>query len=85
MKKIFKKLTAVLLAVSTGISEISGLSMNVTAATKQDIYIIDLPRGNDSNQSGWGHPALNFMNGWSVLQTNFSDGADKQQRCCSGR
>ena len=73
MKKIFKKLTAVLLAVSTGISAISGLSMNVTAATKQDIYIIDLPRGNDSNQSGWGHPALNFMNGWSVLQTNFSE------------
>ena len=29
-------------------------------------YMIDLPRANDPNKAGWGHPALNFLGGWST-------------------
>ncbi len=29
-------------------------------------YMIDLPRASDPNKAGWGHPALNFMGGWST-------------------
>ena len=29
-------------------------------------YMIDLPRASDPNKAGWGHPALNFLGGWST-------------------
>ena len=28
--------------------------------------MIDLPRASDPNKAGWGHPALNFLGGWST-------------------
>ena len=29
-------------------------------------YMVDLPRANDPNKTGWGHPDLNFLGGWST-------------------
>lgn len=29
-------------------------------------YMVDLPRSADPNKTGWGHPALSLMGGWSV-------------------
>ena len=63
MRHKFKKITALFLAVLTIISTFS-LGFTVFAATKEDVYLINLPRAEDPEQSGWGHPALNFMNGW---------------------
>lgn len=31
---------------------------------KADIYMVEFPRGNDANHSGWGHEDLQYMNGW---------------------
>lgn len=33
---------------------------------KADIYMVEFPRGNESNRSGWGHEALQYMNGWNT-------------------
>lgn len=33
---------------------------------KADIYMVQFPRGNDANRSGWGHDALQYMNGWNT-------------------
>ena len=41
------------------------------AATKQDVYIIDLPRGKETNKEHWGHPAYELMNGWSTFNTDY--------------
>lgn len=35
----------------------------VFAATQVSVYCVNLPRGNDSNKSNWGHGQLTFMNG----------------------
>lgn len=63
MRHKFKKIIALFLAVLTIISTFS-LGFTAFAATKEDVYLINLPRAEDPEQSGWGHPALNFMNGW---------------------
>lgn len=33
---------------------------------KADIYMVQFPRENDANRSGWGHGALQYMNGWNT-------------------
>lgn len=33
---------------------------------KADIYMVEFPRGNEANRSGWGHEALQYMNGWNT-------------------
>lgn len=33
---------------------------------KADIYMVQFPRGNDANRSGWGHGTLQYMNGWNT-------------------
>ena len=36
-------------------------------------YMVDIPRANDPNKAGWGHPALSFLGGWSTSAgTHFS-------------
>ena len=29
-------------------------------------YMVEFPRASDPNKAGWGHPALNFLGGWST-------------------
>lgn len=48
-----------------------GIGITAFAAEKKDVYLIDLPRGNEPNKSGWGHPALSLMNGWSTFDTDY--------------
>ena len=36
------------------------------AGENMTTYMIDLPRASDPNKAGWGHPALNFLGGWST-------------------
>lgn len=40
------------------------------AANEINITLIDYPRGGGSSSTEWGHGALNFMNGWSMNETN---------------
>lgn len=69
---IFKRCTSLALALIICISAFAGLGTTAFAATKEDVYIINIPRANDPVQSGWGHPALQFMNGWGASEVNFN-------------
>lgn len=70
MKNInIKKIISVLLAIVICTMSFS-CGFTAFAATKKDVYNIDLPRGNDPNQSGWGHPELEYMNGWNTFDTD---------------
>lgn len=63
MKRNIKRMLAALLAVMLCLSSIT-VGLTAFAATREEVYLINLPRAEDPEQNGWGHPALNFMNGW---------------------
>lgn len=70
MKK-FKRILSLILAILICVTAVSSISFTAFAASKQEVFLIDLPRGNETNKSGWGHAAKNYLNGWF---TNESDG-----------
>lgn len=71
MKKFIKRSTSLFLAVLICFSSLIGVTATAHAATKQDVYIIDLPRGKETNKEHWGHPAYELMNGWSTFNTDY--------------
>lgn len=71
MKKFIKRSTSLFLAVLMCFSSLIGVTATVHAAIKQDVYIIDLPRGKETNKEHWGHPAYELMNGWSTFNTDY--------------
>lgn len=71
MKKFIKRSTSLFLAVLMCFSSLVGVTATAHAATKQDVYIIDLPRGKETNKEHWGHPAYELMNGWSTFNTDY--------------
>ena len=71
MKKFIKRSTSLFLAVLMCFSSLIGVTATAHAATKQDVYIIDLPRGKETNNEHWGHPAYELMNGWSTFNTDY--------------
>lgn len=71
MKKFIKRSTSLFLAVMMCFSSLIGVTATAHAATKQDVYIIDLPRGKETNKEHWGHPAYELMNGWSTFNTDY--------------
>ncbi len=70
-KSIFKRSLSLFLAVILCLSSFAVTGIAAFAASKQDVYLIDLPRGKETNKSGWGHPALELMNGWSTFDTDY--------------
>ena len=66
-----KRSTSLFLAVLMCFSSLIGVTATAHAATKQDVYIIDLPRGKETNKEHWGHPAYELMNGWSTFNTDY--------------
>lgn len=71
MKKFIKRSTSLFLAILMCFSSLIGVTATAHAATKQDVYIIDLPRGKETNKEHWGHPAYELMNGWSTFNTDY--------------
>lgn len=71
MKNFIKRSTSLFLAVLMCFSSLIGVTATAHAATKQDVYIIDLPRGKETNKEHWGHPAYELMNGWSTFNTDY--------------
>ena len=70
-KSIFKRSLSLFLAVILCLSSFAVTGITAFAAEKRDVYLIDLPRGKEPNKSGWGHPALELMNGWSTFDTDY--------------
>lgn len=71
MKKFFKRSTSMFLAILMCFSSLIGVAATAYAATKQDVYIIDLPRAKETNKDNWGHPAYELLNGWSTFNTDY--------------
>lgn len=71
MKTKMKRSLSLFLAVILCFSSFMGIGITAFAAEKRDVYLIDLPRGKEPNKSGWGHPALELMNGWSTFDTDY--------------
>lgn len=68
-KRGFTALMAMLLCLSSFIG--LGATKAYAAGEQAEIYLISFPRDGDANYNGeWGHPALNFMNGWSTGQSD---------------
>lgn len=74
-KKSFKRGTSMLLALLMCFSTILGLGTTAFAAGEQaEVYMIGFPRDGDANYGGeWGHPDLNYMNGWSSGKSNYTN------------
>lgn len=84
MAKKSKKLIALFLAILTILSS-TVIGLTAFAATKEDVYLINIPRGDDPVQSGWGHPSLDFMNGWDASSVDFTTVkamGDYEGDCC---
>lgn len=71
MKTKMKRSLSLFLAVILCLSSFMEIGVTAFAAEKRDVYLIDLPRGKEPNKSGWGHPALELMNGWSTFDTDY--------------
>lgn len=71
MKTKMKRSLSLFLAVILCLSSFMGIGITAFATEKRDVYLIDLPRGKEPNKSGWGHPALELMNGWSTFDTDY--------------
>lgn len=71
MKIRYKKTLSVLLAVLVCLFAFSA-SFSVFAETVGEVYQVNLPRGNETNKTGWGHPSLSFINGWNLSASEFT-------------
>lgn len=67
----FKRTLSLFLSMIIGISAVSAISVTTSAATKEDVYTMELPRAEDKNQEGWGHAAKQYLNGWETHETEF--------------
>ena len=70
--KTMKKSVSLLLVFAMCLSLLLGIgSVTAHAAVEQsDVYLIGYPRDGDSNyDADWGHPALNYMNGWTTSKS----------------
>lgn len=69
--KAMKKPLSMLLALLMRFGVFAGTATTAFAAgERMTTYMIALPRSGDPNKTGWGHPAFNFMGGWSVKAGN---------------
>lgn len=69
--KIFKKPFCLLLAFLICLGVFSGSSLTAFAiGERTTIYLVDVPRSSDPNKTGWGHPYLTFMGGWTMAEGN---------------
>ena len=65
--KILRKPLSLFMAMLMCLGVFVGTGTTAFAAGEtMTTYMVDLPRANDPNKTGWGHPALNFLGGWST-------------------
>lgn len=65
--KALKKPLSLLMALLMCFGVFAGTGVTAFAAGEtMTTYMVDIPRASDPNKAGWGHPALNFLGGWST-------------------
>ena len=72
-----KRSLSMLLALILCLTGILGLGTTTAfaAAEQAEVYLISFPRDGDANldySGSWGHPALQFMNGWTTYDTLYT-------------
>lgn len=67
IRKNFRKIISLILAMTVVCLSLfsTGAVSAYAVGEKADVYIVEFPRSGDTNTSGWGHEALQYMNGWS--------------------
>lgn len=67
IRKNFRKIISLLLAMTVACLSLfsTGAVSAYAVGEKADVYIVEFPRSGDTNTSGWGNEALQYMNGWS--------------------
>lgn len=69
--KALKKPLSMLLALLMCFGVFSGMGITAFAAGEEmTTYLVDLPRSADPQKTGWDHPALNLMGGWTVDESS---------------
>ena len=69
--KALKKHLSMLLALLMCFGVFSGMGITAFAAGEEmTTYLVDLPRSADPQKTGWDHPALNLMGGWTVDESS---------------
>ena len=62
--KTLKKPLSLLMALLMCLGVFAGTGVPAFAAGEtMTTYMVDIPRANDPNKAGWGHPALSFLGG----------------------
>ena len=65
--KALKKPLSLFLAFLMCFGVFAGTGVTAFAAGEtMATYMVDIPRASDPNKAGWGHPAFNFLGGWST-------------------
>ena len=65
--KALRKPLSLLMAMLMCLGVFVGTGTTAFAAGEtMTTYMVDIPRASDPNKAGWGHPALNFLGGWST-------------------
>ena len=69
--KALKKPLSLLMALLMCFGVFAGTGVTAFAAGEtMTTYMVDIPRASDPNKAGWGHPAFNFLGGWSTGATD---------------
>lgn len=69
ISKKFQKVLSLFLAmivICLSLFSVGTLSSYAAVGEKADVYIVEFPRSGEANRSGWGHEALQYMNGWNT-------------------
>lgn len=69
IRKNFKKVLSLFLTMTViclSLFSVGTLSSYAAVGEKEDVYIVEFPRSGEANRSGWGHEALQYMNGWNT-------------------
>lgn len=69
ISKKFQKVLSLFLAMTViclSLFSVGTLSSYAAVGEKADVYIVEFPRSGEANRSGWGHEALQYMNGWNT-------------------
>ena len=74
-KSIFRRSIAGMLAFAfllTTMLSVGGTTA-FAAGTQEKVYIVSFPRSGDvSSNTGWGHPAHSYLNGWSAEKSEWT-------------
>lgn len=69
IKRGLTKCLSLLLALAVTFSNffsLGAVTAHAAVGEKADVYIVEFPRAGEKDLSGWGHEALQYMNGWNT-------------------